>query len=293
MFLKPKKYITDGFTIVELLVVIVVIGILAAITIVSYNGISQKANIASLQSDLENASKVLKLDQAQNNNEDYPLSLSVANSGKGVPASSGTTYQYQLNNSVTPKTFCITATKSNLSYYANNDSRPTVGGCPGDIVSGSPSLTNPSFESDTVGNGSYPANWTQYGMTGNSYEGIANDYASHGTKSFKISRSGSDMDGGIWARISGLTIGQNITVSLWIKTGAGVANANIVLCTSQHGLTGSQTVNNNQISNTEGRVSVTLNNVDQTAVDLFLGLGSFGYSSQGNVWFDSLQVTVE
>jgi len=34
----------SGFTIVELLVVIIVIGILAAITIVSYNGITAKAN---------------------------------------------------------------------------------------------------------------------------------------------------------------------------------------------------------------------------------------------------------
>ncbi|HZJ34804.1 MAG TPA: prepilin-type N-terminal cleavage/methylation domain-containing protein, partial [Candidatus Angelobacter sp.] len=54
---------TNGFTIVELLVVIVVIGILAAITIVSYTGISQKAKEASLQSDLDNASKQIKLFQ--------------------------------------------------------------------------------------------------------------------------------------------------------------------------------------------------------------------------------------
>jgi len=44
-----------GFTIVELLIVIVVIGILAAITIVAFNGVQQRARVATLQSDLKNA----------------------------------------------------------------------------------------------------------------------------------------------------------------------------------------------------------------------------------------------
>src|SRR5476651_2497707 len=59
-----------GFTIVELLVVIVVIGILAAITIVSYAGISQKAVVTSLTSDLDNASRQLKLYQVDHGS--YP-----------------------------------------------------------------------------------------------------------------------------------------------------------------------------------------------------------------------------
>jgi len=45
---------TPGFTIVELLIVIVVIGILAAITIVSFNGIQNRANDTAVQSDLQN-----------------------------------------------------------------------------------------------------------------------------------------------------------------------------------------------------------------------------------------------
>jgi prepilin-type N-terminal cleavage/methylation domain-containing protein len=43
MVMSLKKQTTNGFTIVELLIVIVVIGILAAITIVSYSGIQQRA----------------------------------------------------------------------------------------------------------------------------------------------------------------------------------------------------------------------------------------------------------
>ena len=58
-----KQYYIPGFTIVELLVVIVVIGVLATITIVSYTGITQRAIISSLQSDLTNNSNQLKMFQ--------------------------------------------------------------------------------------------------------------------------------------------------------------------------------------------------------------------------------------
>lgn len=52
-----------GFTIVELLIVIVVIGILAAITIVAYNGVTARANTTSAQAA---ASSVLKKAEAFN-----------------------------------------------------------------------------------------------------------------------------------------------------------------------------------------------------------------------------------
>ena len=50
-----------GFTIIELLVVIVVIGVLASIAIVSYSSIKQRAQDAALRSDLTNVGKKLSL----------------------------------------------------------------------------------------------------------------------------------------------------------------------------------------------------------------------------------------
>ena len=51
----PELSTQRGFTIVELLIVIVVIGILAAITVVAYTGIQQRARVAVLMSDLKQA----------------------------------------------------------------------------------------------------------------------------------------------------------------------------------------------------------------------------------------------
>lgn len=64
----------QAFTIVELLIVIVVIGILAAITIVAYSGIQNRARAAALQSDSLQAAKQLKLFQAESGK--YPATVS-------------------------------------------------------------------------------------------------------------------------------------------------------------------------------------------------------------------------
>lgn len=126
----------EGFTIVELLVVIVVIGILAAITIVAYSGISNRAKVSALQSDLSNGSNQLKLFQVDNSN--YPATISTncvtqsdTTTNKCIKASSGNTYSdYQTDNTSNPQSFCLTSTNSSgVSYRTTDNSTPTIGNC--------------------------------------------------------------------------------------------------------------------------------------------------------------------
>jgi len=113
-----------GFTIVELLVVIVVIGILASITMVAYTGITQKANAATLQSDLKNASTLLEMDKTIAGT--YPTTKEAANGGNGLNPSPGTdlTYTYISNTD----NYTLVAGKDETSYFITSPGKtPTVG----------------------------------------------------------------------------------------------------------------------------------------------------------------------
>lgn len=65
-----------GFTIVELLIVIVVIGILAAITIVAFNGVQGRAHDASVRSDLAALAKQFEDQRISSADNFYPTTNS-------------------------------------------------------------------------------------------------------------------------------------------------------------------------------------------------------------------------
>jgi len=67
----PSKH--HGFTLIEFLIVVVIIGILASIAIPKYSTVRQKAQIAAVTSDLKMLATKMEMYQAEN--QLYPTNL--------------------------------------------------------------------------------------------------------------------------------------------------------------------------------------------------------------------------
>lgn len=100
----------NGFTIVELLIVVVVIAILATITIVAYNTIQDRAKSSSVMADLNQASK--SLEHSKTINTLYPST---------VP-NSNTTNSLTYNVSSSGTSYCLEASTGNAVYSVVNSS---------------------------------------------------------------------------------------------------------------------------------------------------------------------------
>ncbi|MEP7204706.1 MAG: LamG-like jellyroll fold domain-containing protein [Candidatus Saccharibacteria bacterium] len=198
-----------GFTIVELLIVIVVIGILAAITIVAYSSVSRRATVANLQSDLTNASNLLKLFQVDNNV--YPDTIICAQpddtANKCLKPSGGVTYTYSVNNVTNPQTFCVNATRGGIGYSIGPNTKASLGvGCP-------------VFSLDAGETASYSGSGTSWknigsgGGTGTLQGGV--NYSSSGGGALGFDGTSGYVS---TAFPTGPNFDTDFTVSIWIKS---------------------------------------------------------------------------
>lgn len=136
-----------GFTIVELLIVIVVIGILAAIVIVAYNGITNNARNNAWRSDAQNLAKIAEIVNTERGS--YPTGTDTASletsfnqtATSKVPGnidlqiSDGTTTNAQATTAAeaTPKGYYINPCTGGLMIYY-----PSTGGTRQEITVGNP-----------------------------------------------------------------------------------------------------------------------------------------------------------
>lgn len=84
---KSKSIFGNGFTVVELLVVVVVIAILASITIIAYNGVQGRTRDDKRKTDILNITKALELYYSDNGA--YPVSTATSSALGGTWYSSG------------------------------------------------------------------------------------------------------------------------------------------------------------------------------------------------------------
>lgn len=112
-----------GFTIVELLIVIVVIAILAAIVIVAYNGVQNRANTTKAQT---NASAVQKVAEAYNaDNSVYPGTIAHFAAASSVKLPAGVTV---VSAAATPFGLTSVNGKTSVAYQYKGSSATTATG---------------------------------------------------------------------------------------------------------------------------------------------------------------------
>lgn len=204
--MKRTNKLQSGFTIVELLIVIVVIGILAAITIIAYNGIQERARSTTVTSALSQAAKKLAFYQVDNPNA-YPAALSDI----GIQNTANLTYQYTVNNTDQPPTYCLTAINGATTYYITGTTQWQIGNCSDNNGSAGWWALNGNANDQSGGN-----NGTVSGATATTGQnGQSNGaYSFNGTTSYV---SGAAPSMGI----------ANITMSGWALVQPGVTKGTI------------------------------------------------------------------
>lgn len=106
----------SGFTIVELLVVIVVISILATLTIITYSGVQDRAYDSAVKNDLSIFSNKIEIQKITSTNGTYPTSLTSNMDFHFVKNAYGLDFQnYTLR-------YCINSSTNNYILYAKSNS---------------------------------------------------------------------------------------------------------------------------------------------------------------------------
>lgn len=113
---------TSGFTIIEIIVVVTVMGILASIVVIGYGNWRASTNLTQIKSDLSGAAAAME--DARTFDNRYPLTIPTSFSPSGGTTMAG-------GGSGDGKTYCISATVSGVTYHVDNtNNQPQMNACP-------------------------------------------------------------------------------------------------------------------------------------------------------------------
>ena len=244
---KNLPFITQrGFTIVELLVVIIIIAILAALTIITYSAMNTRATQSALRHGLSETTKRIELDKVTRGQYAALLAdLNNSTSGSDDPI----TYQY----SSTGSAFCLTGTLRGIAYNVSSGaSTASEGVCSGHNAPVSGPITDPVVHTQAQGQSvtqmsgqtgvdipitiNYDLQPTDYVFVlFNSRENTRMSLRNGGTQITKIYDRSMGNDGYQWHQafgISGISGQTTLTANACWRTSCPYTGANVGLSTS-------------------------------------------------------------
>lgn len=182
--LNYKKRQTSGFSLIEMLVVIVLIGILVTIAIVSYTGVADKANISSLQGEL--ASNAISLKAYRATYGSFPTALD----NKNCPSAPNIDNDYCIKSSSTNSFYSYTGSASNFTLQMKNGTKiyqVTKTGAPIEYIPYIQTITTancPSTRTNAVDARDNHAYWVQKLADGKCWMLTNLGYAGGGTNTY-------------------------------------------------------------------------------------------------------------
>lgn len=271
-----------GFTIVELLIVVVIIAILATITIVAYNGIRDRASNSAISSAAQQAGKKV-LTYGPLNSDTYPSESTYAQD-ISLPASSAqAAYDYYVSDD--KKRFCLSVTDTTKvpeqAYAFTQNGQTVLGRCVKNLV------PNPSFEGGFGG-------WGSNALT----PSLSTDWAASGSNSLRqtpnatSSDSFSDIGGGVGALRLGMQPARTYTLTGTIRLTAPQSNgARQVRIYYKTPSTSYSTTQSTSAPNQAGylRLSTTAT-LPSDASEAFLRIYNGGSQNAGDTWWDGIML---